>query len=687
LCKDKGVGFGSAATVAAAECHERVDMQLADPTLFGAITDHLPVGVAVARASSGEILYANATLEALVGPFGVADVANGKGAMFERRDRPGVPYPPDEMPFARAVREQAVIDVGDLVLCRADGSRDDLRVVARPSESVGGEVSQVVLVFQNISSEVFHETAIRRAEAERAAMLASAADAQQRAATLQRRLLEVVNHAPVIIFAIDREGRFTLAEGRALETISKRPQEALGESVFERYRHNERALDNIRRALAGESFTDVVEVGSVVFETWYAPFPGPEGGMLGVATDVTERHHMQDRILSAERMASVGTIAASVAHEINNPLSYVIACLEFLTREGSPIQYGANVLAVRYPDDHDVRQLCLRLARLVEPFDNVRDGIERMRVIARDLKTFARVDDQDRVPVDVCEVLKSAIRMASNETEHRATLMTDLAEVPWVSASEPRLGQVFLNLLVNAAQAFDAEGLPESNWIRVITRQDEGDRVIVEVSDNGPGIEPRVLARIFEPFFTTKPVGVGTGLGLSVCRNIVESYGGTIEAVSEVGRGTTIRVVLAPMEGTSSRPPPSRRKLGGVPMPKVMNLLVIDDDPMVGNAFRLTLSREAEVRVVTSGQAALDLIGADDGFDLIFCDLMMPGLTGRDFFAELSRINPRLAQKIVFMTGGAIDQDVREFVARVPNRCLQKPFDPLSVVHEALTQS
>src|SRR5262249_53009860 len=161
------------------------------------------------------------------------------------------------------------------------------------------------------------------AEIERAEMLASALAAREQAAALHARVLEVVNHSPVILFATDKDGRFTVAEGRALSALGKKPHEAVGESVFERYRDYPTPLHNIRRALAGESFTDVVEVASVVFETWYAPLPGPEGGMIGVATDITERRRMQERILLAENLATVGTIAASVAHEINNPLSYV----------------------------------------------------------------------------------------------------------------------------------------------------------------------------------------------------------------------------------------------------------------------------------------------------------------------------------------------------------------------------
>jgi two-component system cell cycle sensor histidine kinase/response regulator CckA len=659
-------------------------MPLADPTILGDITDHLPVGIAVARAPSGELRYANQAVASLFCGFDVARAIAGEEPIFEREGKPGEPYPAAEMPLRRVLDEKVEVTVDDLIFCRPDGSRANLRVTGRPVAAADGEVSHVVLMYQNVTSGA----ARRLAEAEREEILASAVASQRQAESAQRRLLEVVNHAPLIIFATDREGRFTLSEGRALEVIGKKPQEALGASVFDRYRDNPQALSNVRRALSGESFTDIVEVGPVCFETWYAPLSGPEGGMLGVATDITDRRRMQDRILMAERMASVGTIAASVAHELNNPLSYVIACLEFLVREGGPLPHWAGLLSARYPDDPDLRQLVLGMGRLKEPFENVRDGIDRMRIIARDLKTFARVDDRERTPVDVREVLKSAIRMASNETEHRATLVTDLADVPWVSASEPRLGQVFLNLLVNAAQAFDVESPPENNWIRITTRMNGDDRVVVEVTDTGTGIEPRFIDRIFEPFFTTKPVGVGTGLGLSVCRNIVEAYGGTIEVDSRLGQGATFRVVLEAIAGSvSSRPPPSRRKLTGVVSPEPMSLLVIDDDPMVGSAFRLMLSREAKVRVVNSGQAALELIGADDGFDLIFCDLMMPGLTGRDVFIEISRTHPSLAQKIVFMTGGAIDQELREFVARVPNRCLQKPFDPLSVVHEALTQS
>jgi two-component system cell cycle sensor histidine kinase/response regulator CckA len=509
---------------------------------------------------------------------------------------------------------------------------------------------------------------------------------EQPAAALHARLLDVVNHAPVIIFALDRNGVFTLAEGRSL-ALRGFPAEIVGKCVFDIYPPDHAILRNVRRTLAGESFTDTVEVDSLFFETWYAPIAGPEGGVLGVATDVTERRQMQATLLAAERMVSVGTIAASVAHEINNPLSYVVACLDLLVREGMALPELARSVAERHPDDPDVAKICLQLKKMVEPFEHIQDGVERMRLIAGDLRTFARADGREQSPVDVRAVVQSAIRMASNETRYTATVKSELGEVPWVLANEPRLAQVFLNLLVNAAQAFPDGASPETSEILVATRIDDGGRIVVEVRDNGPGIAAAVLPRIFEPFFTTKPVGVGTGLGLSVCRNIVESYGGEISVTSAVGKGTSFLVILPSTRRVSPSGPPvsSRRRESSIPPSgKRARVLVIDDDGALRNSFRLTLSQECSVSVVGSGADALDLLAKDQAFDFIFCDLMMPNLTGMEVFAELSLRSPEIVKKILFMTGGAFSPEIREFIARVPNRCLHKPFDPAETIRDAL---
>jgi PAS domain S-box-containing protein len=647
--------------------------------------DDVPVAVWVGKAPDGEILYANPAFFELLGmsrprsewPTLRSRSTSAPPKRIDSGDR-------DELetlarvPFARALQARTTVIVDGLIVDRADGSNATVRAVARPILCDAGSVTHVIVAFSEISAGAAAAAALNEA-----ASLRQALQASEELGVLHERLRDAVNHAPLLIFAVDRHGTFTLAEGRALSQLGMTTGEVVGKSIFELYRHHAIILRNVKRALRGESFTDLVEISGLVFETWYAPISGPEGGVLGVATDVTERRRMQATLLSAERMVAVGTIAASVAHEINNPLSYVIACLELLMRDSHPVMELSGLLTSRYPDDPDVTRLLFELEKAREPFENIRDGIERMRLIARDLRTFARVDDHELVPVDVRDVLRSAIRMASNETRYRASVVTDFAPVPWVMASEPRLAQVFLNLLVNAAQAFPEDGRPGSCDIRISSTVDERGRVMVEVRDNGSGIDPGVLPRIFEPFFTTKPVGVGTGLGLSVCRNIVLSYGGEIRASSEVGKGSVFVVTLPASTGPA--PASSKRHPADPPL-RPPRVLVIDDDRVLGNAFRMTLARDFDVRVVSSGVEALEVLADDGTFDFIFCDLMMPEMSGMDVFAELTRRQPEVSEKVLFMTGGVYSPEVRAFIARVPNRCLQKPFDPAVVIREALSR-
>jgi PAS domain S-box-containing protein len=646
--------------------------------------DDVPVAVWVGKAPDGEILYANPAL------FELLKMSRPRSEWPTLRSRAatGPPNPPidagerDELeafarlPFARALHQRTTVVIEEMIIERVDGTKVTVRAVARPILCEAGNVTHVIVVF----SERLGQPAAPQNEV---ASLRRALQASEELGVLHERLRHAVNHAPLLIFAVDQRGTFTLAEGRALSQLGLTTGEVVGKSIFDLYRDHAVILRNVRRAMQGESFTDLVEMGGLVFETWYAPIAGCEGGVLGVATDVTERRRMQATLLSAERMVAVGTIAASVAHEINNPLSYVIACLELLMRDSHPVVELSRVLGSRYSDDPDVARLLFELEKAREPFDNIRDGIERMRLIARDLRTFARVDDHELAPVDVRNVLRSAIRMASNETRYRASVVTDFAPVPWVMASEPRLAQVFLNLLVNAAQSFPEDGRIRSCDIRISTAVDEMGRVVVEVRDNGQGIDTGVLPRIFEPFFTTKPVGVGTGLGLSVCRNIVLSYGGEIRAHSEVGKGSVFVVTLPASAGPT--PASSKRQPAVLPLtpPRV---LVIDDDKVLGNAFRMTLAREFDVRVVSSGAEALAVLAEDGTFDFIFCDLMMPEMSGMDVFAELSRLRPEVSEKVFFMTGGVYSPEVRAFIGRVPNRCLQKPFDPAVVIREALAR-
>ncbi len=243
--------------------------------------------------------------------------------------------------------------------------------------------------------------------------------------------------------------------------------------------------------------------------------------------DLTERRQTQARLMVADRMASLGTLAAGVAHEINNPLSYVV----------SNLQYASENLDARGE---------AAVTELKEAVDEALEGAQRVRVIVRDLKTFSRGDEARVGPVDVHRVLELAVNMSWNEIRHRARLVKAYGakgEVPLVFAHESRLGQVLVNLLVNAAQAIE-EGAADRNEITITTGVDPSGRALIEVKDTGSGMSPEVLSRIFDPFFTTKPVGSGTGLGLSISQSLVAGFGGELLVESQQGRGTTFRVLL-----------------------------------------------------------------------------------------------------------------------------------------------
>ncbi len=362
----------------------------------------------------------------------------------------------------------------------------------------------------------------------------------------------------------------------------------------------------------------------------------------------------QARLVTTERVAAVGELAAGVAHEVNNPLAYISANISFAMEQLSA------------PGGLTPADLSDVLAALVD----AKEGASRIALITRDLKVFSRGDVTRREAVDLRRTIESCISMAWNEIRHRALLVKDFGETPPIEANEGRLAQVFLNLLLNAAQAIP-EGNASGHEIRVVTRT-SGDNVTVEISDTGAGIPPEHLGRLFEPFFTTKPIGVGTGLGLSVCHGIVKSLGGTIEAKSVQGKGATFLVTLpignppsADLDGAGARAAPAGRS----------RVLLVDDDPLVLTAVKRIL-RGHDVSSIQDSREALSLLQADGGFDLILCDLMMPNFSGIELYEVLKKTAPHLLSRIVFLTGGAFTPQSREFLDRLQSPYIEKPFDP-----------
>lgn len=388
-------------------------------------------------------------------------------------------------------------------------------------------------------------------------------------------------------------------------------------------------------------------------------FESPDLGRVWIAIheDVTERHELQSKLALEDRMTSLGRLAAGVAHEVNNPLTYVKTNLEIMAEElkGAFATDSLN-----------------RLRDLPRMVEDVQEGVDRIRQIVRSLRSFSRADQEQRYPLDVRVVLDLALKMVGHEIQPRAKVVKEYLDVLPVTADEVRLGQVFVNILANAAASIE-EGTADKNEIRVRTRT-EGPRVVIEIEDTGAGISQADQARIFDPFFTTKPVGQGSGLGLSICHGIIKSLAGTIEVASTVGKGSTFKVTLLADEAQRRPVRLSPAPSGDSVEVKRRRILVIDDEVQILRAIRLVLSKH-DVVTLWDAQQAIDLLRRGDEFDLILCDLMMPVITGMELHAILKRERPPIADRIVFMTGGAFTGSGRAFLDRVPNQRLDKPFD------------
>ncbi len=375
-----------------------------------------------------------------------------------------------------------------------------------------------------------------------------------------------------------------------------------------------------------------------------------------------ERRQIQEQLLMSERMASMGTLAAGVAHEINNPLSVVAGNLHILRNDLDELSRDA---------EGDGQRLRPRLASLREALRDAEEASERVRSIVRDLRVFSRPEDDRREALDVHRVLESSLRMARSELRQRARVVLKFGKVPAVDGNDGRLGQVFLNLIVNAAHAIP-EGRAEQNTITIATRL-EGSLVVVEVTDTGTGIPPDVLPRIYDAFFTTKPIGVGTGLGLAICHRLITAMKGRIEVETHVGQGTTFRVFLP--RARTGRTHETAVDTPAPPVPgRACSVLIIEDEPALGRVLGRLLAPH-KVTAVTRAQEALARLRAGESFQLILCDLMMPEMTGMEFYAELVARDRAAAERVVFMSGGAFTASARLFLENVPNQHLDKPID------------
>ncbi len=464
-------------------------------------------------------------------------------------------------------------------------------------------------------------------------------------------------------------------DGRFSADVSK---EMVEQALRDGFAH----FEWVHKRLSGEEFP--ADVLLTRLERDGSPF------IQATVRDLTEKRALQASVAQSDRLATMGMLAAGVAHEINNPLTYVLynnECLvEELPKVASVMQRCYSGLR-EHIGEEGLSQIVGgsegtswpdKLDELVSFAREASQGTRRIKEIVRSLGAFSRVEQNDLTRIDMNYSIECAINMAHNEIKYRARLVKNLGLLPAVMATEGKLSQVFLNLLINAAHAIDS-GDMHNDCITIRTWAMDSN-VFAEVADTGKGISPEHLKHIFDPFFTTKEVGAGTGLGLAISKSIITSFGGDIQAESPEGMGARFIVrlpaALAVQEQLGINPAPA---------PHVVTtkgrLMVVDDEEAIRVMLERALLKEHQVVCAASGDAARGILQQDGAFDLILCDLMMPGISGMELHEWLVTHNPTLANKMVFLTGGVFTPSASEYLARVGNLKIEKPFDMYELKH------
>jgi signal transduction histidine kinase/CheY-like chemotaxis protein len=384
--------------------------------------------------------------------------------------------------------------------------------------------------------------------------------------------------------------------------------------------------------------------------------PAADSSLLLVIRDMTEFRRLLRRLTSTENLASLGTLTAGLAHEVNNPLTYVISSV-------------SSVVDSLRPGE----------AALRRELETALEGCWRIRDLVRDILGTTTGPQQELEAICVPDVIESALSLVGTLAHERASIQLRTEDVLYVQAHRANLMQVVVNLVANACQAFDARA--SGNEV-VVSAFATGDSVVIEVQDNGCGMDEVTRKRALEPFFTTKPVGRGAGLGLFLCNSIVETLGGSLQIASEAGRGTKVSVRLR----AAQEPPPQSGVVqlrGSLPpgqqVSVSLRVLVIDDEPEIRRSLRRLLGSKHQVDFSTNGAEALRLFVQGERYDVIISDLSMPEMNGIELFSELQQRFPDQAERVVFLTGGATSESSRLFLEAHRARVLHKPFCPVEI--------
>ncbi|MBC7742206.1 MAG: response regulator [Bdellovibrionaceae bacterium] len=475
-------------------------------------------------------------------------------------------------------------------------------------------------------------------------------------------LSTLVANAPDYICHVDRNGK--------MRYVNRLPEGLKSEDVIGTDWIDFVATES--QVKVKELFRLVIEKGQLVdYETlgtghnnapaWYAVRLAPihvENKIVGavlIARDITEKKQTEMQLITADRMASTGLLVASVAHEINNPLAAVLLNLEMILGNQSEITKEPSLQA-----------------RAQEKIKAAYRSAETIAQIVKDLQVFS-YEEKDRIAaVDIEHVIDSALRIAGNQLQQRARLTKNFSGLPAVLGNEARLGQVFLNLILNAVHAIN-EGQVDQNEIVISTQRNENNQAIVSVRDTGEGVPESCYDKVFNPFFTTKPKGLGTGLGLSICKRIITNFGGSIEFKSQLGRGTEFFVTL-PLAALVDKAPLNGSEETEVNDNDRSTVLIVDDEVTFRNVLEGVLTDDHDISTAENGNEALELLKQGLRYDVIICDIMMPQMSGVELYDKVKELDSQQADKMVFITGAAFNPSMRSFLESIKNKKLEKPF-------------
>jgi PAS domain S-box-containing protein len=526
---------------------------------------------------------------------------------------------------------------------RADGHRFAVETSSAPLHLAGGDPLQPE--GRTLRILVVHDVTAR--------LTATAA-----LAASEHRYRALLEGLPDLLFRMDAGGRFLYCHAPDDRSLFVPPDDLLGRTVADVLPPDIAALTMaaLTQSLATGELQrfdyDLFHRGQV--HHWEARIlpSGPQEATV-ICRDLTDMRRLQAGLIVSERMASLGLLAAGIGHELNNPLTYVSANLDLAVDALKP-------LARQQADP--------ALAKVLAPLFDAKSGAGRMREIVRNLRLFSQPQPDTFQPVRLADVVETALDLTMIQIRAKARVEVQLTAVPPVMGHPSALTQILVNLLINAVQALP-DGDPATQTITVGLAPGDDGQVVLSVTDSGSGIAADLLPRLFEPFVTTKAAGEGTGLGLFICHSLVTGMGGHIDVVSTPGRGSTFAVVLPAGSGGSGQARPQRP-----PDPAAARILVVDDTVEIGHVLARMLEHDHSVDVVHEGAAVLQALADGARYDVIFCDLMMPHITGMDLHARLQTEYPDQAGRMVFMTGGAFTEGARAFLAAVPHPRLDKPF-------------